>query len=238
MMAQPVPIQASTQEFIEIKDIADDLILLADGSVALVMATTALNFGLLSEREQEATILTYAALINSLSFSIQVLVRSQRKDVTDYLKLLEIAGKKQINPLLAKMMVGYRKFVGETVKENNVLEKRFYVVIPFSALELGISKSALASLKPGKKTLPYEKSYILQKAKISLIPKRDHLIRQFNRVGLKTHQLNTQELIQLFFGIFNPESGARLAAAQEYTQPLVGGDLRYQKLLSIEKKAG
>jgi len=232
MAAKPVPIKASTQEFLDILDIVDDLVVMTDGAVALVMSTTALNFGLLSEREQEATILAYAALINSLSFPIQVMIRSQRKDISGYLRRLEEAEAQQKNKLLVKMMSDYRRFVAQTVKENDVLEKRFYVVIPFSALELGVSTSVLSGLKPGKKELPYSKEYILQKAKINLYPKRDHLMRQFNRLGLKTRQLNTQDLIQLFFNIYNPDSAAKLAASQEYVPPLVEGDPRYEKILT------
>lgn len=234
-MAEITLIKASTQEFLDIADIVDDLVLVSDGSCALVLATTALNFGLLSEREQEATIYAYAALLNSLSFPIQIVVRSQRKDVSSYLKQLEVAETKQRNQLLVGMIRSYRKFVAETVRENNVLEKKFYVAIPFSALELGISRSALSGLKPGKKSLPYDKKYILEKAKIALYPKRDHLMRQFNRLGLVVHQLNTQELIQLFFDIYNPESGAKLTAAQEYAQPIVRGDPRFERFANAEQ---
>ena len=78
-------IKASTQEHLDIYTIKDHLVFCKDGSVALVLQTTAINFGLLSDEEQDATIYSYAALINSLSFPIQILIRSQRKDVSEYI---------------------------------------------------------------------------------------------------------------------------------------------------------
>lgn len=222
-MADPlkIPIRASTQEHLEVEDIRDDIVLMKDGSCCLVLLTTAINFGLLSEKEQDATIYAYAALLNSLTFPIQIMIRSQRKDVTAYLKLLDLELVKQANKLLREQIQKYRLFIEEIVKKNDVLDKQFYVIIPFSALELGVGKTLTAMVKP-QKNLPFDKNYILEKAKMALIPKRDHLIRLFNRLGLKTRQLKTEELIQLFFKIYNPGTdGQRLAVSEEYTTPMV-----------------
>lgn len=145
-----VAIRGSTQEYLEIADIRDDLVLLKDGSVALVIRVSAVNFGLLSEKEQEAIIFAYAGLINSLNFSIQIVIRSQRKDISHYVSLLSDEEKKQTNALLKSQIGAYRRFVLETVKENNVLDKKFYVVVPFSSLELGVGTTAGATLGLGK----------------------------------------------------------------------------------------
>jgi hypothetical protein len=94
--------------------------------------------------------------------------------------------------------------VAEMVKKNNVLDKKFYVVIPFSALELGVS-STLTSLLKKSVVLPFPEEYILQKANLSLIPKRDHLVRLFGRIGLFAKQVETKEIIKLFRSIYNGE---------------------------------
>ncbi len=90
-------------------------------------------------------------------------------------------------------------------------------------MELGVGKTLTTVINPKKKKgLPYDKTYILEKAKMALIPKRDHLIRLFNRLGLRTRQLKTEELIQLFYKIYNPGTeGQRLGASHEYTTPMV-----------------
>jgi len=220
------PITATTQDHLNIADIQNNLVLLKNGAAAMVLRTSAVNFGLLSEQEQDAIIYAYAALLNSLTFPIQILIRSQKKDISQYLELLKVQQEKLTDPRHRQQIQAYRQFVESLVKEGNILDKKFYVVIPFTTLELGIGKattSALSAIKPTKtKNLPFPKDYILQRANTALEPKRDHLIRQFNRIGLRTHQLTTQELIELFFDIYNPDSaGTKLADAKDYTQPLV-----------------
>lgn len=197
------PISASTQKHLPIADIVDNLVMYKDGGAAIIMETTSLNFGLLAEKEQQAVIAAYAALLNSLSFAIQIVIRSQRKDISNYMKYLDEASKKIQSPKLVEIMTSYKNFVSETIKKKNVLGKRFFIVIPFSSLELGVTKSALSIAKKGP--LPYPKAYAIKKAKVSLYPKRDHLIKQAGRLSIKLKQLATAELIELFYDIYNPE---------------------------------
>ncbi|MBI3380231.1 hypothetical protein HY029_05750 [Candidatus Gottesmanbacteria bacterium] len=211
------PVRATTQEFLEIEDIKEDLIILKNGSVALVLETAAVNFGLLSEEEQDSLIYAYASLLNSLSFPLQVSILSRRMDISSYIELIGNVEQNQTNPVMKERLQRYREFILSIVKENKVLEKKFYLCIPFSALELGV-KSALG----GKSKLPFPKDYIISRAKTSLFPKRDHLLRQLSRIGLKGRQLTTQELVELFFNVYNPtNTGEKLAETTGYTAPMV-----------------
>lgn len=196
------PILSTTQEFIPIADITDDLVITKDGSAAVVMESTSLNFSLLSEKEQQAVIYAYGALLNSLSFPIQVMVRSQVKDISKYLAYLDEARTRLTNPKLIAALDNYKLFINTTIKKRNVLGKSFYVVIPFSALELGVAKSAISLTKKKSGPLPYPKSYVVKKAKVALYPKRDHLMRQAGRLGIRLRQLSTEELIRLYYYIF------------------------------------
>lgn len=198
-----VPLTASSQNDLPISDICEDVVLFKDGGAALVMESTSLNFSLLSEKEQEAVIAAYSALLNSLSFSIQIVVRTLRKDISSYLRHLDEAAKNIATPGLYKLMQSYRKFILESVKKRNVLGKRFYIILPFSPLELGVTKSLL-SITRGKKPLPFPKSYVVKKAKIVLYPRRDHLIRQMGRLGIKLRQLLTEDLVGLYYEVYNP----------------------------------
>lgn len=198
------PIVTTTQLFIPVSDVIDDLVLHKDGSAAIVLESTSLNFGLLSEKEQEAVIAAYAALLNSLSFSIQIVIRSQRKDITSYLKYFDDESKKLKNPKLQILVDNYRKFIQETIKKKNVLGKSFYLIVPFTAYELGAAKSA-QSITKRRGPLPFPKSFVIKKAKTALYPKRDHLIRQAGRLGLKLRQLTTPQLIDLYYSIYNAE---------------------------------
>lgn len=196
-----IPIKSTTQIFTEIETIEQNIIVFIDGSCSLVISASAVNFGLLSEREQDAIISAYAGLLNSLSFPIELLVRTQHKDVTAYLHLLEDQERKQKNPKLAKSIHDYRIFVAATVKEKDVLDKKFYIIVPFSSLELGASASVFLGNK--KRGLPYPKPYIFEKALAALHPKRDHVIRLLNRLGLHAHQLTNEQLVKLLFITYN-----------------------------------
>lgn len=201
-----IAIKSTTQEHLDIEDIRDDMVILKDGSVDLILQTTAVNFGLLSETEQDALIYAYAGLLNSLSFPLQIVIRSRKMDISSYLELLKQAENRQINENLRFQMKKYREFVEAMIRENNVLDKRFYLVIPFSSLELGAKSATGSFLKGGRGSLPFSKDYILQKAKVALYPKRDHILKQLGRLGLKAKQLTTENLVELFYDIYNPAS--------------------------------
>jgi len=205
------PIIGTTQSQIPVVDLVENIVLHKDGGAALVLESTSLNFGLLSEREQEAVVAAYAALINSLSFHCQILVRTQKKDVSIYIQKLADRIPTINNPKLQKLMIGYKDFISETIKKKNVLGKRFFIIIPFSPFELGVSTKTFKPMGFLRKVkedqaLPFTKEYIIKKAQVTLNPKRDHLIRQAQRLGLKLRQLTNQELLQLYYDIYNPDT--------------------------------
>lgn len=216
------PIRSTTQKHLDIEDISHNLVLFKDGSACIVIRVSAVNFDLLSEEEQDSIIYSYASLLNSLSFKIQILIRSEKKDISNYVKVVKDQEAKQLNPIIKSRLTAYREFVEKIVKERNVLDKKFYVAVPFSRIELGLSQG-INPLDINKSTeLPYDKSYIIQKALNSLEPKRDHLLRQFTHLNLSPKQLSTQELIKLFYAIYNPDSaeGVQLANPVQYSTPL------------------
>src|SRR3990170_3816823 len=110
------PKTASTQAHLDIENIIDDLVILKTGWVALVMSTTAVNFDLLSEAEQDATIYAYGAFLNSLSFPLEVLIRSKKADITSYFASLEEAESTQPNPNLKRQIQRYQDFIKSTVQ--------------------------------------------------------------------------------------------------------------------------
>lgn len=199
------PLSASTQDFVPIADIVSDLVLFKNGGAALVMESTSLNFALLSVREQQAIIAGYSQLLNSIGFPIQIVVRSQKKDISSYIGTLDEVEKKLANPKMQNLMTSYKKFIVDAIKKKNVLSKHFYVILPFSQYELGIAKQMLPTL-PGKTkqvVASFPKKYVIKKARIKLYPKRDHLMRQASRIGVHLRHLKTNELIDLFYEVYN-----------------------------------
>lgn len=203
------PVKATTQYFIEIEEIKDDILLLKDFSAGVVVEVGAVNFWLLSQEEQAAMIYAYSSLLNSLSFPVQVLILSKRMDVSSYIEYLNGKIKVQQNQLLRQRLTSYQEFIRTIVKRNTVLEKRFFFVIPFSPLEMGVS---------GANTKGLNKEYVVSRAKTSLYPKRDHLLRLLAKVGLRATILQKQELADLFYNLYNPSSiGRQLAPVESYT---------------------
>jgi hypothetical protein len=199
------PLVSTTQSLFPVLDIEGDIVLFRDGGAAIVMESTSLNFGLLSDEEQYAVISAYAAFINSLSFPIQILVRTQRKDISGYLEFLVQAAPKIQNMKLHGIMQGYIKFLSETIQKKNVLEKKFYVVVPFSPYELGVTKSSFVGIVKKQTKIPFSREYVVKKAEIALFPRRDHLIRQIGRLGLKLRPLSGEEIVELYWDCLNPD---------------------------------
>ena len=139
-------VQSSTQKFTEIVDFVDNIVILEGGSAAMIIEITASNFTLLSQTEQDSRIFSYASLLNSLSFPIQIIIRNKRMDISSYLQELDNVASSTKNKQLANYIKYYRAFVQEMVTVNVVLNKAFYVVIPYSSLEAGAVGAAQTQL--------------------------------------------------------------------------------------------
>lgn len=203
------PVKGSTQNFIEIEALDDDVLLLKDHSCCVIIAPGTTNFGLLSEEEQRSMIYSYASLLNSLSFPVQIVILSKKMDISSYLDYVDEKIKQQSNQEIRQKLLNYKEFIKNIITKNTILEKNFFFVVPFSALEMGITKSSKKKIS---------KEYIFTRAKTSLYPKRDHMIRLLKKAGLGGRVLHEQEIIELFYNIYNPVSGGRkLAPIQSYT---------------------
>ena len=222
-------ISSTSQVFLDIHDITNNIVILKNGSTAVVLTVNAMNFGLLAEQEQDTVIYSYARLLNSINYPIQILIQSQTKDVSAYLHLLQKQSEAATDEVKRAWINRYSRFVSELIKERNVLDKKFYVIIPASPIEMGLEP--IKSVLPGMSTYSIEnveKSVILEKAQNLLEPKRDHLIAQFGTIGLYARQLNTQEIIQLFYTNYNPEAteGQQITDSRSYTTPLVQAQIQ------------
>lgn len=188
---------ASTQKFIEIEDIVNNIVFFSGQNAAMVIEVTATNFTLLSKEEKEAKIASYVAFLNSLSFSIQILIRNKQLDISSYLKLLETQQNTEANPIVKERIRLYREFVAEMIKVNVVLDKNFYIIVSYSALEKGIG--AVASMIKNKGTV----SDFLENAKAGLHTKSQSIQTQLANLNLKTKLLEHDELAALFYEAYN-----------------------------------
>jgi len=223
------PQSSATQEHLDILDIQGDLVLLKTGGAALVLEATSVNFDLLSEREQDAMIGAYANMLNSLSFQVQIIVRSRKLDVSSYLRWVDEMAQTtatQANPYLKDKIASYKEFIVSLVQKGEVLDKRFYFVIPYIGRMALPTRPGVIDVLMGKKSRGprINKAYVLSQALTDLEPKRDHIAKQLERLGIKARQLTTPELTELFYEIYNPEQ-ARVqhiaGGAGNYTSPII-----------------
>lgn len=219
-MATPARNLPSTQKFIEISNIVDDIIISSGGYACLVIEVSATNFALLSPEEQDAKIYAYASLLNSLSFPIQIIIKSKKLDITNYLKLLDNEKEKTQNAALAKQIGLYRDFVKELVKVNTVLDKKFYIVIPYSSLEKGASGA-----REALKSSPNQDNFVIG-AKASLHSKAESIHTQLRRLSLKARTLDEDQLIKLFYDIFNDAVIDHAQAPQAANPTALGKEAR------------
>jgi len=205
----------STQEFIPIKEIRDGVLVLKDGSMHMIMMASTLNFALKSEDEQTAIIMQYQNFLNSLDFSVQFFIQSRKLKIDSYIELLNEAEKNQDNDLMRIQVKEYIEFIKNFVKMTNVVAKSFYISVPYSTTAIEIKKSPIGSLIGGlsKKTVK-EKDDRFEENKMQLQQRADIVSQGLSRVGVRVAPLNTEELIELFYELFNPGEGEKALGGQ------------------------
>lgn len=181
-------IKSSTQTFIEIENIHEDVVYLRGKGACSILEVSSVNFFLLSQDEQNARIYGYMSLLNSLSFAIQIVVVSKRIDLSTYLSSLDHKITTTTNNRVSEHLRLYRDFIQELIKDEGLLDKKTYAVIPFTSLELGPVS--------GKKG--YE-----ARVSESIATKRTNVMTQIERIGLSSRVLKAEELGRVFFELFN-----------------------------------
>lgn len=192
-------IHSSTQDFTEIVDVSDDIVFLKGGNACMIMEVSSVNFFLLSQDEQNARIYGYMALLNSLASAIQILIISRRVDLGNYIKLIEEKISNIQNQKVREQLTLYRDFIKDLIKGEGLLDKKIYIVIPFSQLELGVT-TTVKTQATDKKNLQ-----LSERVKSALLSKRNNIATQVERMGLIARPLTTNELIKLYYELFNQE---------------------------------
>lgn len=203
----------AAQEFLAIDAIRDGIIILKgnEGLRAVVMVSS-FNFALKSAEEQDALIFQYENFLNSIDFPIQFVIQSRRLNIVPYLEILRGREKEETNELLKIQTGEYIEFVRSFVELTNVVSKTFFVAIPFTptiAEKAGVT-SFLTSLIGTAKARPQLSSdEQFYEYKNQLMQRVDAVSVGLRRLGLRSALLNTEELIELFYGLYNPAEAER-----------------------------
>ena len=201
--------ESATQEFLEIKDIREGILLLKNNSIRGVLMVSSINFALKSDDEQTAIIYAFQSFLNSLDFSCQIVIQSRNINITPYLDTLKDLEERQTNELLKAQTSSYREFIKEMVKGDTVMTKNFFVVVPYTLMEIfGVRGAAkqFDFLKSFEKKQNEEmKDDDFQRCKTQLWQRMEFLAMGLKRCGLEAVPLTTPELIELFWAIHHPE---------------------------------
>ncbi len=201
--------KGATQRFLPIAEIRDDTVVLKNGGLRAILQVQALNFNLKSETEQQGIIAGFESFLNTLTFPIQIVVRSTRMNIDPYITRLRAMAETQKNELLKEQTLAYADFVGKIVEIAEIMQKKFYVVIPLD--DTVEQKSTFAQIFAwfGGEDTPAKAAarHRLFAPKSAKLRERVNLvISGIHNVGLMSQRLETHELVELFYQIYNPKT--------------------------------
>ena len=206
---------SSTQNSLELSEIRDGLVIMKDGSFRAVVACKSINFDLMSSREREGIEYSYQNFLNSLNHPVQILVRSQRVDIGPYIDKLVELRRNQDNMLLNVLMDDYIGFIDVLSQEANIMDKSFFIVIPyFPAGDLSNLKDQAKGFfgrvfaKPNN-TVKKIDTADYQKAKDEIKNRVDGVTSGLFQMGIQSVQLTTKELGELYYNFYNPDTAVR-----------------------------
>lgn len=196
----------ATQDFVPIKEVRDGVIVLKDGGLRSIVLANSVNLSLKSSDEQRATIMQFQSFLNTLDFSIQISVQSRRLDIRPYLLLLENRMKVQNEPLLKLQTREYIEFIKNFTESVSIMTKNFFIVVPYSPAALKADTDIFKGLFSRKTREQQRAAEQLDfEEKRSQLEERVSVIQQgLARCGIKSVQLGTEEVVEVFYKVFNP----------------------------------
>jgi len=207
----------STQNTLEIAEIRDGIVILKDGSFRSVVMVKPINFDLMSPEERDAVEYSYQGFLNSLYFPVQIFIHSERVDIRPYLEMIHQLRMKQENMLLGLLMDDYLEYMQAVTERANIMDKKFYVVVPYSPIEearpdIASSKSFFAGLVDifsSKKRGLLINENDLAKARDELRNRVQAILSGLRQASVQGIALDTQELIELYYNTYNPDTSVR-----------------------------
>lgn len=206
---------ANTQDLVDINEIRDNTVLMKNGRLIHVVMVDGVNFALKSEEEQNLITYAYQNFLNGIDFPLQILIHSRKINIENYLERLEARQREEPSALLQSQIGEYREFIASFVKDNAIMEKIFFVMVPFSPSALPSSQSAsgvFSFFKRGQAATDAQAQAAAAqettlKENISQLQQRtDQVVSNVQTIGLSARQLTSEELAELFYNFYNPET--------------------------------
>ena len=225
-------VPTSTQATLLISELRDNVVIMKDGSFRAVVACKSINFDLMSDMEREGVEYSYQNFLNSLKFTTQILIRSQRVDIGPYLEKLQEIRRNNDNMLLGVLMDDYINFVDVLSQEANIMDKSFFIVIPYytsaeAEKDLEQTKNFFKSFSKSKAPVVTRiDRATYDKAMTEITNRVDSVMSGLFQIGIHSVRLNTRELAELYYNFNNPDTAVR--------EPLVD----FSKLATMYVKKG
>lgn len=201
---------AATQQFVPIERVRDGIVILKTGELRAILITNSLNLGLKSEDEQAAVLSQFQNFLNSLDFPVQFFIQSRKLNIRPYMDLLQERSKSVKEDLLKIQIHEYMGFISRFVEETNIMTKHFFITIPyFNQNTQAINASALLSFNSDSSSKTNQDTF--ESARIQLEQRVATVTQGLSRFGLRAQRLGTEEVVELFYKMFNPSEGDRHA---------------------------
>jgi hypothetical protein len=204
-MANTTP---SVQDKIDIAEIKDGIIVLKDGGLRAVLAVSSINFALKSVEEQDSITFQYQGFLNSLDFPVQIMISSRKFDISNYINTLTQKQKEQENELLRIQISEYISFIKSMTELANIITESFYAIVPLAPIEsqkMGVLDKISSLIGTSKKTAEQEKQSF-EELKTQLWQRISYVIGGLESLGLRAVPLNNEELVELYYKMYNPEA--------------------------------
>jgi len=205
-----MPQSNPSQQFVPIQKIVDNVVEFKDGSSAMILLATSINFALKSSDEQRAILSQFQNFLNTLDFSVQIYIQSRRLDITPYLEILEGRTSDQENDLMRIQLREYMQFIKAFTTEVDVMAKNFFVVVPYSNKSVELS-SSISSFFGGGNKQGNQKELIFEEKRLQLEQRASLVEQGLNRIGVRTLALENEALVELYYHIMNPQEVGREA---------------------------
>jgi type IV secretory pathway VirB4 component len=206
-----MPKSLSTQQFVEVREVREGVIFLKNGSLRQLLMVSGVNFDLKSETDQDLMTYAYQNLLNALDFSIQIFIHSRRLNIASYLQKLQECQNQETNGLLKTQIAEYLEFIKSFVANNAIMDKTFFVVVPYDPVVLpkagkrllGFIKKRGVLTTPGNQIPQSEED--IQRHLQQLKQRVDQVMAGLQQIGVRVVPLNTEETIELIYNLYNPQ---------------------------------
>ncbi len=192
----------ASQDFVVVKEIKDGVIILKNGQMCSVLLVSSINFALKSLDEQQSILRQFQNLLNTLDFTLQIYIQSRRLNIEPYLEILSSREDSQDNDLMRIQLREYIEFIRTFTTEVDIMSKNFFVVIPYTPAVINLTKGISSLLSSNRKTIPTDT--LFEEQRIQLEQRITIVEGGLNRIGVHTIPLKSEDLVELFYHIYNP----------------------------------